>query len=164
MYQPDTILALKEPRTKGTEGEKDYEPFAYDRVRVVGQSPINHGLASAEWSGPDGQGVIVQPITSFGSTLDEPIGKLRLLYEVESLPEENLIPREAKVRIIDASTSAAGQTPEEVFAEEAPGEKSKDGKRGRTPLENSPLTVPEQEVPSASPLGRVPQPEAGSGE
>lgn len=163
MYQPETILALKEPRTKGTEGDKDYEPFAYDRVKVIGQSPINHGLASAEWSGPDGQGVIIQPITSFGSTLDEPIGKLRLLYEVENLPETE-VPREAKVRIIDSSTSAAGQTPEEVFATEAPGVKGEDGKRGRTPLQESPLTVPEQDIPSSSPLGDVPQPEEGSGE
>lgn len=144
MYQPETILSLKEPRST------EDQPFAYDRVRVVGVSPINHSGATAEWTGGDGQGVIIQPLTDFGSTLDEPFGKLQLLYEVESVPELE-IPRAAPIKVINSATASAGPTPEEVFKKEAPGVKSEDGKRGRTPL--SPLTVPEKDRPSASPLG-----------
>lgn len=156
MYAANTILALKEPKSKGTPGEDDYEPFAYDEVQVVGPSPVNHGLRSAEWTGTHGQGVVIMPLTSFGSVLDEPYGKLVKLYDVKELPEQVVVTREAPVRIIDAASAEAGRTPEEVFAEEAPAlVASQNGKRVRTPLTESPLPKVEGETVEGSPLGDV---------
>jgi hypothetical protein len=154
MYAPETILALKESKSKGTPGEDDYEPFAYDEVRVVGSSPVNHALRSAEWTGSNGQGVIITPLTSFGSTLDEPYGKLVKLYDVKELPEERVVYRETPVRVINSASAEAGRTPEEVFAEEAPAsEASQNGRRVRTPITESPLPQVEGEETGGSPLG-----------
>ena len=142
MYEPETILKLKVPRTVGTppvgtpsvgkKGEKgyvpasedyqpaseDFKPFPYDRVRVIGQSPINHGSVGAGWEGTEAQGVIVTPLEGFGSTLDEPYGKLRELYEVESLPSNEVV-LEVPVRVVNSTSGSAGATPEEVFKEKA---------------------------------------------
>lgn len=181
MYEPETILKLKEPRSKGTppvgkpqrgkEGEigyrpqsADYEPpsddwevFPYDRVRVIGQSPINHASITDEWSGTSGQGVIVEPIHEFGATLDEPYGKLQRLYEVESVPVHE-VPAEVPIRVINSTSGSAGPTPEEQIAEKAPGVPPKPGeKRGRT--KHSPLDdLPGAEAESSSPLGDVEPP------
>lgn len=178
MYEPETVLALKNPRTEGTppvgtpqrgkEGERDYrpaspdyqpasedyKPFPYDRVRVIGQSPINHGSTSEEWSGASAQGVIVEPLTEFGSTLDEPYGKLQTLYEVESLPVHEA-PATVPVKVINSTSGSAGPTPEEVFEEKAPGEKPAPGqKRGRS--KRSPLDdLVSSEDSATSPLGNV---------
>jgi len=139
MYEPGTILTLKEPRST-----KD-QPFPYDRVRVIGQSPIDHRLFSAEWEGANSQGVVIAPENGFGSNVDEPYGKLISLYDVDTIPttEVDIQP----VRVINSTSGQAGPTPEEVFSTEAPGVKSPDGMRGRTP-QVSPLDVlPPVEVP-----------------
>lgn len=128
MYEPGTILTLKEP--KSTEDE----PFAYDRIRVVGQSPINHADISSEWSSGNGQGVIIEPAGGhFGATLDEPEGRLQALYDVESIPEPVIIQPSVKV----ITPALAGATPEEAFAKaakEAP--EPEQPKRRPSPLEN----------------------------
>jgi hypothetical protein len=112
VYKPDTILALKEPRTEYDEdGAVVGEAFPYDRVRVIGQSPVNHATIATEWTGANGQGVIVEPLTEFGANLDEPFGRLQELYVVESLPEP-------------------GPSPEQVFADEAEKE-GHDSRRAR---------------------------------
>lgn len=128
MYKPDTILALKEPRTKRDEdGEVVGEPFPYDRVRVIGQSPLNHATIASEWVGANGQGVIVEPLTDFGANLDEPFGRLQELYVVESLPEPAIF-RGDQVEVLEPAD--LGPSPEQVFANDAEKE-GKDSRRAR---------------------------------
>ena len=81
MYEPGTVLRLREP-----EGTED-APAAYDRVEVVGQSPVHHATDSkSAWAGPDAVGFIVRPLGEFAPTVDMPLGQLNALYEVESYP------------------------------------------------------------------------------
>lgn len=117
MYKPDTILTLKNPRTEyDDEGELVGEVFPYDRVRVIGQSPVNHATIATEWTGSNGQGVIVEPLTGFGANLDEPFGRLQELYSVESLPE----PAVFRGDQVEVRTPAdLGPSPEQVFSDEA---------------------------------------------
>lgn len=110
MYKPDTILALKEPRTTDED-----EPFPYDRVRVIGQSPVNHADISSEWVGGNGQGVIIEPLAGFGSNLDEPMGRLQELYEVESLPEAVVLRGEDQVKVVQPEDLPP--SPEDIFAD-----------------------------------------------
>jgi hypothetical protein len=161
MYEPDTILVLKEqkPPVKVAKKEdpdtgrvrKAHEiPFPYNKVRVVGQSPVDHGAGrGGSWDGTGARGVIIEPLTAFGSTLDEPYGKLQKLYDVESIPSNEVIIEPLKV--IRPTSGSAGPTPEEVFAKESPGVPPKAGQiRGRT----SPLgDVAPDDDPNASPLG-----------
>lgn len=149
------MLVLKDQREPDPETN---EPFPYNRVKVIGPSPINHGIASGEWTGTEGDGVIITPLSNFGGTLDEPFGKLRALYEVESVPEHegDVTP---KVRVINATTAAAGPTPEEVFAEKAPGKAPEPGQiRARTP--RSPLEDPRPKA-TDGPLGPAPTVDTG---
>lgn len=135
MYEPGTILTLKEPRSVGTPGEDSYEEFPYDRVRVLGGSPINHGATQSEWVGADANGIIIEPLNGFGANADEPQGRIQSLYDVESIPERE-IDLGAPVKV--TTQAQAGPTPEEVFAAEAPADKaatSKDGERVRSPLD-----------------------------
>ena len=148
MYERDTILVLKEQRDADPETG---EAFAYNRVRVVGESPVAH-THKGEWEGADARGVIIQPVTNFGSNLDEPFGKLRELYSVESIPEV-VVPVQQTVKIVNATTAQAGPTPEEVFAAEAPGTPPEEGQiRGRT----SPLGGPGGPAAKDGPLGKTP--------
>lgn len=128
MYKPDTILTLKNPRTEyNDDGEVVGEAFPYDRVRVIGQSPVNHATIASEWVGANGQGVIVEPLTEFGANLDEPFGRLQELYSVESLPEPAIF-RGDQVEILEPAD--LGPSPEQVFADEAEKE-GKDSRRAR---------------------------------
>jgi hypothetical protein len=157
MYATGTILELKEQR----EPERKIDPqtgepafvkkrnretgelentktpamqvFPYNKVKVVGKSPVVHEYS--EWTGTDAEGVIIEPITEFAGNLDEPIGKIRLLYNVVHTPEEKVY--QPEIRVIEANTQQAGPTPEEIFAQEAPGEPPKAGQtRARTPFED----------------------------
>lgn len=128
MYDADTILTLKEQRAPDPETN---EEFPYNRVRVVGESPVQH-TTRGDWTGADARGVIIVPLNNFGSTLDEPFGKLRDLYTVESIPER-YVEIANPVRVVNATSAAAGPTPEEVFATEAPGTAPEEGQvRART--------------------------------
>lgn len=146
MYKTGSVLVLKEPRdpspkldretgepvTRGPKGKEKpvLLEFPYNRVVVIGESPINTDRGG--WSGPDAKGVIIQPLTDFAGNLDEPFGKLRSLYNVESIPE-NEAPAEIKVRQINSATNEAGPTPEEIFSEKAPGKPPAEGQiRART--------------------------------
>lgn len=149
MYTPGTILELKQQREPDDETG---EEFPYNRVTVIGASPVDHGGArGGDWSGAEAAGVIIQPLTNFGANLDEPLGKVQALYDVVSIPETVI--ESPKIRVIDAHTSQAGPTPEEVFAKEAPGEAPEEGQtRGRTkPNVDSPLEDP-RKPKNASPL------------
>lgn len=145
MYERDTILALKNQQP---DDDETGEPFPYNEVRVVGPSPINHAL-TGDWTGPNAVGVIIQPVANYAGNLDEPFGKLVELYDVKTLPEP-LVPNvPVVVRSYDSATAAAGKTPEEVFAQEAPGAAPEEGQtRARTAP-----TLPDVVAPgSASPL------------
>ncbi len=148
MYAPETILKLKDPRST------EDVPFPYDRVKVVGQSPVDHGLRSAQWSGNNGQGVIVTPLEGFASTIDEPYGKLQRLYDVEQMPSVE-VPVVGTVEI--KSSEQAGPSPEDVFAAVAEKQEA-DGRsapKPRAPV-TSPLDGEVQGVdnpPDPSPLG-----------
>jgi len=162
MYEPNTILKLKEQRADTEvpakvdpddptrKRPKHKIPFPYNKVRVVGQSPVDHGAGrGGSWDGVGATGVIIEPLTGHGSTLDEPYGKLQKLYEVESIPTSEVIIE--PVKIIRPTSGSAGPTPEEVFAVKAPGKPPEAGQaRGRT----SPLGEVEADpAPDASPLG-----------
>lgn len=151
MYAKDTILVLKEQKGADTETG---EEFPYNRVEVVGVSPVSHSHRG-EWEGGSAEGVLLRPLTNFGATLDEPFGKLQTLYDVESIPDPNEVEVAQKIKIIDGTSAQAGPTPEEVFAEEAPGKAPEQGqKRARTsPLGDAPPPN------SGGPLGNVEAPE-----
>lgn len=147
MYAPETILKLKEPRSTKN------EPFPYDRVKVIGQSPVDHGLRSAQWSGNNGQGVIITPLEGFASTIDEPYGKLQRLYDVEQVPTVE-VPIAGTIEI--KSQEQSGPSPEDVFA--ALADSKVDGRDAPKPRKppTSPLDGELQGVdnpPDPSPLG-----------
>lgn len=157
MYAANTILTLKDQRPNDPETN---EPFPYNVVKVVGPSPIDHGIREdSPWRGADAKGVIITPETNFGSTLDEPFGKLRQLYDVTTVPVVEA-PVTPVIRVIDSATAEAGPTPEEVFAEQAPGTPPEEGqRRGRTsPLGDAPERAAVEEA--EGPLGSVTPPEA----
>lgn len=136
MYATGTILTLKDQRDPDPETD---EAFAYNRVRVIGESPVQH-TSKGEYQGSDARGVMLTPIANFGGVIDEPFGKLTQLYTVESIPEQT-IAAPSPIRVIDSSTAAAGPTPEEVFKDKAPGKAPEPGQtRARTPM--SPLSDP----------------------
>lgn len=146
MYQPNTVLTLKEPRPNDEETD---EVFPYNEVRVVGESPISYA-GVGEWSGTAAKGIIIEPTSNFGSNLDEPFGKLQALYDVKSLPAPQTVP----VGPTTVPVSQPGPTPEEVIAGAAPGTPPEDGqKRARTRM--SPLDDP-RPAASDGPLGPAP--------
>lgn len=115
MYETGTILERKEPL--GTEED----PNAYDRIQVLGASPVVHsGPSAAEWAGtPGAAGVLIQPAgDTFGSTVDKPFGELQQLYRVVHIPERTQIITPQVTRY-DALSYAAGKSPEQAFAEAA---------------------------------------------
>jgi hypothetical protein len=123
MYEAGTILTRKEQI--GTAAE----PHAYDRIEVIGVSPVNHSFAAgSEWAGALGTGVLIKPAgETFGSNLDVPFGELQQKYDVDFIPErEELI--QPQVRRFNATSAAAGRTPEEVFAAAAVKPKSGNAK------------------------------------
>jgi hypothetical protein len=150
MYQTDTILTLKTPRWRplvdGEPGDwqtENYdkfqadteklkpgaapvgEEFPYNRVRVVGVSPVVHsGRDGGQWVGASGQGVIIQPMAGFDSNVDYPLGFIQSKYDVESEPvladpRDTVYGLPREYTRVDLGRSTA-PTPEEVFAKEAP--------------------------------------------
>jgi hypothetical protein len=139
---------LKTPREPDPETG---EEFAYNTVEVINASPIS-AHTKGDYMGPDAVGVIVVGTSNFGATLDEPFGKLREMYDVVSIPVHEAPAN--PVRVVNATSAAAGPTPEEVFQKEAPGKAPEEGQtRGRTPL--SPLDAPERPE-KHGPLGPAP--------
>ena len=174
MYEPGTILELKEQRPPTTvEGpeveiidkngkptgkfkrEQVEQPFPYNRVRVLGPSPIVYSRQRGSeapdrepYVGPDAQGVIIQPESAFAMTLDEPYGKLRRLYDITELPE--IVVEQPRVVVHRGPSALPGPTPEEVFSGSSPEpvDAPRTAKAPSSPLEDPrPLTRP------VSPLG-----------
>ena len=88
-------------------------PDPYDRVEVIGESPLSFSDSSSTWDGVGARGVILKPLESFAGTVDRPYGELMRDYKTEFEPP-NTIPQ-PKVEIIDVD---ALPSPEEVFAKQ----------------------------------------------
>ncbi len=150
MYAAETILKLK--KTRSTKES----PFPYDLVRVVGESPVDHGIRNTLWQGGNGKGVIITPLTAFGSTIDEPYGKLADLYEVETLPPKIEMVA-GKVDII--SQEQLGPSPEDIFSDVAAASGGDSRRSRKTKPPTSPLDGPDgPAIPDSSPLGPEPPP------
>jgi hypothetical protein len=122
MFKAGTILTLKVQREADPETG---EEFPYNRVRVIGSSPISHpGEKKADgtpkWVGQDADGCIIEPLSTFAGNLDEPYGKLKKLYDVEFVPPEVEVVREVRIKV--QQPEDMGPTPEDVFAEQAAGD------------------------------------------
>lgn len=105
MYARGTILTIKD------EDSLPATASAYYRVEVVGQSPIQHAqdVNGVRYSGGDAVGVIIKPAgEEFDSTIDEPYGKLRDLYDVDTVPE--FVPN-----VLNPQQAPAKPSPEDVF-------------------------------------------------
>lgn len=114
MYAPDTILARKEFQDPASPAA------AYNRVKVVGPSPVMHVNTASygqggNWSGMDGQGVLVEPLEGFNAIEDRPFGWLREHYNVESEPVIE-VPVAQPIRLVPVDTRPS---PEQVFADAA---------------------------------------------
>lgn len=164
MYQAETILELKEPKFIDDDGKRlplsDYKGkkdaaklFPYNRVKVIGQSPVMHAHSASGWEGPDAQGVIIQPITDFAANLDEPYGRLQRLYAVAEIPEDdiakNVVASDRGFHQVPAS-KLLGPTPEEQFRAASGADPAPTRPSGNT-FEGSPLGELDPE-PSTSPL------------
>lgn len=110
MFEPGTILRLREPQ--GT----DEKPYAYDRVEVVGQSPVQYATAGdSPWAGQDAIGWVLKPAgEAFGPTVDKPLGQINALYEIESWPTDP-----ATGEPLKPENATRGPSPEQVFAKAA---------------------------------------------
>lgn len=112
MFEPGTILAALDPQST------DEKPYPYDRVYVVGQSPVQHTSAdpNSPWAAADAIGFILRPAgETFGPVIDVPYGEINRLYEIEEYPT-NPITGEP----ITPENSPRGQpTPEQVFTKVA---------------------------------------------
>lgn len=124
----------------------------------MGESPVSHAH-KGDWEGADARGVIIVPLSNFGGTLDEPFGKLKQIYDVESIPTHEA-PVEVPVKVINATSASAGPTPEEVFAQKAPGVSKEEGRAARRAKreEASPLGEPGGPPEHDGPLGKVEAP------
>lgn len=153
-YLDDTILELKEPAYIDADGKKQplaehkgktppERLFPYNKVKVVGRSPINHGHADKGWQGSDADGYIITPLTEFAANLDEPYGKLLALYNVAEMPDEdtaeNVVASDRGFHQVRPSR-ALPPTPEEIFKgqREAPLSAEPPKKSGNV-LDGSPL-------------------------
>lgn len=151
MYEIDTVLKLKEQHDPD---EETGEEFPYNRARVVGQSPVSDPKKAGGWTGPDAVGVIITPLSNFGGVLDEPFGKLREIYDVESIPEPVTQYTTPKVNATSLPRIPLGPSPEEQFAAlPIQGEPPEDGRR-RT--RTDPLGDPGGPRDADGPLGKAP--------
>lgn len=75
-FPTDTILTRKKPKKN-----------AYDRIKIVGASPIRTARAG-EWAGETGDDIIVEPLTEFAPPTTFPETVLEREYDVESMPDE----------------------------------------------------------------------------
>lgn len=119
MYAPNTILKRKEPVAEPdprgkTDDARNGDPLhPFNRVRVIGPSPVQRSGALAEWQGGQSAGVLIQPEGQFGPTVDRPLGELQQDYDIEFEPVVEIT--QGTVRVINAHSHQAGPTPEDVF-------------------------------------------------
>lgn len=144
MFEPGTILALREPQST------DDNVYPYDRVEVIGQSPVHHATASGSvWAGADATGFIVRPLTEFAPTVDKPYGELAAAYEIEEYPNDPITGNP----ITPESNPRNAPTPEQILAaaarDEAPAPR-----RPRAPSVQDNALSPEQALRAAGGRGR----------
>lgn len=148
MYEPDTILKLKEQRDPDEHGNA----FPYNLVKVIGASPVVHSGQAQEWVGAQGQGVMIQPCgDGFGATLDEPFGKLQQIYDVESVPVHEIEVQ----KIIVKTPAQMGPSPEEVFAALAEPSDNEGGRRWVPEAQRVSPLPDERPKATASPLDKA---------
>lgn len=105
MYQPGTILELREPQST------EDQPFAYDRVKVLGVSPVSHAATvPGQWQGVEAQHVLIQPVDVFDANIEKPLGFLQEQYVITEVPDSNLAAQRGGVTV-----EQRGPSPEEVF-------------------------------------------------
>lgn len=141
MYEPGTILKLREPQST------DDVPYPYDLVKVVGQSPIQHSRpdANTPFAGQDAVGYIVQPAgDSFGPTLDKPYGELAELYDIEEYPTDPMTGEQLRPE----NNPRNLPSPEQVFARAARDDTPAPA-RQRTPSAQDDRKSPEQALREA---------------
>lgn len=137
MYEPGTILALREPQST------DESTYPYDRVKVIGQSPVQHATASGSmWAGADATGYIIQPLSDFAPTVDKPFGELAEAYEVEEYPTDPF----TGDPITPESNPRNAPSPEQQFAAAAREQAAANPRpqRERTPVAQDNSLTPEQ--------------------
>lgn len=144
MYEPGTVLALREPQST------DDSVYPYDRVKVVGQSPVQHATASGSvWAGADATGFIITPLTDFAPTVDKPLGQLMELYEVEEYPEDPITGQP----ITPENNPRNAPSPEQILARAAADQPPRPT-RERTPHVQADALSPEQVLRQAGGRGR----------
>ena len=124
-------------------------------MTVIGPSPISNHNDSG-YTGADAAGVIIRGTSNFGATLDYPFGHLREIYdvlEIPSVPVAQMVHEVQAAKLAEMATSfISGPTPEQVFADKAPGKPPEEGQtRGRTPI--GPLGEPPKKTKDDGPLG-----------
>lgn len=136
MYEPGTILRLREPQST------EDNPYPYDLVKVVGQSPIQHSRPDSDspFAGQDAVGYIITPHEGFGPTLDKPYGELAELYEIEEFPTDPMTGEPLRPE----NNPRNLPSPEQVFAKVARDEKPKQTERA--PLLQDDRKSPEQVI------------------
>lgn len=111
-YKPGTILERKQPFEAPEEGSEEPDLTAYNEIKVIGPSPVVAQGAAGEWSGVTSAAISIQP-TSFGATIDKPLGELQRDYSVVEEPPPLVLERGEVTQV------EYGESPEEVFHREA---------------------------------------------
>lgn len=135
MFEPGTILALREPQST------EDKPYAYDRVYVVGQSPVQHTSNDPDspWAQADAIGFLLRPAgDSFGPVIDRPYGEINEAYEVEEYPTN---PTTGEP-ITPENNPRNLPSPEQIFAQES--RKAKPDSRPKAPGFQDDAKTPEQ--------------------
>lgn len=124
-YVPGTILTRKQP-IDPPDSEDSIDLSVYNRIEIIGRSPVQRGIRPAEWTGQAGDEYSIKPFEAFGEVIDTPQGALEKDYDVVTIPERPTIQRET------LTVLEPGPSPEQQFAAEQSGPKS--DHRVETPL------------------------------
>lgn len=142
MYEPGTVLTLREPQST------DDTAYPYDRVEVVGQSPVQHATASGSiWAGADATGFIIRPLSEFAPTVDKPLGELQSLYEVESYPVDPI----TQEPITPQNNPRNQPSPEQLLARAAEGQPKAEPRKPAGVHVQADNLSPEQALKTAGP-------------
>lgn len=143
MFESGTILALREPQSTKE------EPYPYDKVCVVGQSPVQHATAgTSAFAGQDAVGYILRPAgKEFGPVIDRPFGEINELYRIESYPTDPTTGQELKPENFPPGMPS----PEQVFSEAAKKEQdaAKKNQRPKAKVTQDNRRSPEQALRQA---------------
>jgi hypothetical protein len=109
-YPNGTILRRTVPFT-------DKDKVHLNRVEVTGKSPSNTP-SLGEWSGSNGESVVVQPLDVFGPPSSLPVEVGNREYEVEYMPEPTPLVTTTE-QVTKPVTRMRAEAPEAVFARQA---------------------------------------------